>query len=80
MPRLRSVVSWVVLSGLATVPPAQSYVQAAQPLPTVDLGYAVHELTYYNSTGKFYAFNNIRFAESPTRARRFLKPLVTTVN
>ncbi|KAH6716393.1 Alpha/Beta hydrolase protein [Leptodontidium sp. MPI-SDFR-AT-0119] len=82
MIHLNSVFSRAVLNGLAAVAAAAalSSVQA-QPLPIVDLGYAVHESTYYNSTGKFYAFDNIRFAEPPTGARRFLKPVpVTTVN
>ncbi|KAG4439719.1 hypothetical protein IFR05_004797 [Cadophora sp. M221] len=79
MPLLNSF-SRAVISSFATFATVLSCVQA-NPLAIVDLGYAVHQSTYYNSTGKFYAFDNIRFAEPPTGARRFLKPVpVTTIN
>ncbi|KJZ73668.1 hypothetical protein HIM_07001 [Hirsutella minnesotensis 3608] len=38
--------------------------------PVVDLGYALHRGAL-NSTGDFYAFRNIRFAEPPVGKRRF---------
>ncbi|KAH6663736.1 Alpha/Beta hydrolase protein [Halenospora varia] len=39
-------------------------------LPTVDLGYAVHQATI-NETGQYYNFSNIRYASPPTGNLRF---------
>ncbi|KAH7074546.1 Alpha/Beta hydrolase protein [Paraphoma chrysanthemicola] len=43
-------------------------------LPVVDLGYAVH-LASFNSTGNYYNFSNIRYAEPPLGSLRFAAPV-----
>ncbi|CAG8894359.1 unnamed protein product [Penicillium egyptiacum] len=45
------------------------------PLPTVDLGYAVHQATINSSGIPTYSFNNIRYAEPPTGELRFRAPI-----
>ncbi|RFU25191.1 hypothetical protein B7463_g11146, partial [Scytalidium lignicola] len=44
------------------------------PLPTVDLGYATHQATI-NTTGQYYNFSNIRYAEPPLGNLRFRAPV-----
>ncbi|KAI1137699.1 alpha/beta-hydrolase [Hypoxylon sp. FL0543] len=43
-------------------------------LPTVDLGYEIHQGSV-NSTGNYYIFSNILYAEQPVGERRFQKPV-----
>jgi hypothetical protein len=43
-------------------------------LPIVDLGYELHQASFYNSTGGFYNFSNIRYAAPPTGENRFRAP------
>ena len=33
-----------------------------QRLPVVDLGYELHRASYFNETGGFYNFSNVRYA------------------
>ena len=47
---------------------------ASSPLPTVDLGYAIHRPTI-NQTGQTYNFSNIRYAEPPLGNLRFAAPV-----
>ncbi|KAH6954775.1 Alpha/Beta hydrolase protein [Fusarium avenaceum] len=48
--------------------------------PTVDLGYAVHQVSF-DSTNSLYEFKNIRYAEPPLKTRRFRHPVApVTVN
>ena len=49
-------------------------------LPIVDLGYELHQATYFNSTGGFYNFSNIRYAAPPVGDLRFTAPVAPTVN
>ncbi|KAJ4365578.1 hypothetical protein N0V83_008198 [Neocucurbitaria cava] len=43
-------------------------------LPTVDLGYEIYRAASFNSTGNFYNFSNIRFAQAPVGDLRFAPP------
>ncbi|EMD00258.1 hypothetical protein BAUCODRAFT_145551 [Baudoinia panamericana UAMH 10762] len=49
-------------------------------LPVVDLGYELHQASFYNSTGGFYNFSNIRYAAPPTGANRFRAPQPPATN
>ncbi|KAL2062254.1 hypothetical protein VTL71DRAFT_6520 [Oculimacula yallundae] len=52
----------------------------APALPTVDLGYAVHQATI-NETGNYYNFSNIRFGAAPIGDLRFKASIPpTTIN
>lgn len=81
------------LAGFAIVSSAAA--QSSAPLPTVNLGYEVHQaaffnvgqsclitqnhlLTYLQSTGGFYNFSNIRYAEPPVGNLRFRAPVPVT--
>ncbi|KAI9763169.1 MAG: hypothetical protein M1840_000881 [Geoglossum simile] len=44
-------------------------------LPTVDLGYEVHQAASLNSTGGYYNFSNIRYGQAPVGHLRFSAPL-----
>ncbi|KAL8674755.1 MAG: hypothetical protein Q9168_000839 [Polycauliona sp. 1 TL-2023] len=48
---------------------------AATALPTVDLGYSLHQASSFNVTGGTYNFSNIRYAEPPTGDLRFRAPV-----
>ncbi|KAI1081045.1 Alpha/Beta hydrolase protein [Whalleya microplaca] len=48
-------------------------------VPTVDLGYEVH-LGSLNSTGNYYTFSNVPYAEQPVDKLRFQKPVPITRN
>ncbi|KAF3401976.1 Secreted lipase [Penicillium rolfsii] len=48
---------------------------AAAELPIVDLGYQRHQAQSFNSTGHFYHFANIRYAEPPLGSLRFAQPV-----
>ncbi|KAI2602590.1 alpha/beta-hydrolase [Hypoxylon sp. NC1633] len=43
-------------------------------LPSVDLGYEVHQ-GYVNSTGRYYTFSNVPYAQQPVGDLRFQKPV-----
>ena len=43
-------------------------------LPIVDLGYELHQAAFFNSTGGFYNFSNVRYAAPPTGDLRFRPP------
>ncbi|KAL8849807.1 MAG: hypothetical protein Q9221_005223 [Calogaya cf. arnoldii] len=47
----------------------------ATALPTVDLGYSLHQASSFNSTGRIYNFSNIRYAEPPIGNLRFRAPI-----
>ncbi|KAK4695303.1 hypothetical protein P7C71_g2425, partial [Lecanoromycetidae sp. Uapishka_2] len=51
---------------------------ASQSLPTVDLGYTIQQANFFNSTGAFYNFSNIRYAQPPVGDLRFRAPLPPT--
>ncbi|OOF91736.1 hypothetical protein ASPCADRAFT_153928 [Aspergillus carbonarius ITEM 5010] len=42
--------------------------------PLVDLGYAIHRATGYNTAGDYYNFSNVRYASPPTGDNRFHIP------
>ena len=44
----------------SAVPPPKAYGNGK--FPQVDLGYEIHQASYFNETGGFYNFTNIRFA------------------
>ncbi|KAF4948038.1 hypothetical protein FGADI_9929 [Fusarium gaditjirri] len=49
-------------------------------LPTVDLGYEIHQAIAFNETGQYYDFSNIRYARPPTGELRFTAPQLPLVN
>ncbi|KAJ5783497.1 Carboxylesterase type B [Penicillium psychrosexuale] len=48
---------------------------AGAELPIVDLGYQRHQAISFNSTGRYYQFSNIRYAEPPLGPLRFALPV-----
>ncbi|KAJ5985101.1 Carboxylesterase type B [Penicillium canescens] len=48
---------------------------AAANLPIVDLGYKRHRASSFKSTGRYYQFTNIRYAEPPLDSLRFAQPV-----
>jgi hypothetical protein len=52
----------------------QTVSAAPSALPIIDLGYERQRATYFNSSAKYYAFNNIRYAANPTGELRFREP------
>ncbi|KAJ5972445.1 Carboxylesterase type B [Penicillium vulpinum] len=54
---------------------ASGAVVAAAQLPIVDLGYQRHQAIGFNSTGNYYQFSNIRYAEPPLGPLRFGLPV-----
>ncbi|KAA6409016.1 MAG: carboxylesterase family [Lasallia pustulata] len=64
--------SLVAATGLAVA----SFATAQSPtLPVVDLGYELHQAAYFNATGGFYNFSNIRYGEPPVGDMRFRAPV-----
>lgn len=49
-------------------------------LPVVDLGYELHQASYYNATGNFYNFSNIRYAAPPVGVNRWAPPQPPATN
>ncbi|KAH9234942.1 hypothetical protein K456DRAFT_1771397 [Colletotrichum gloeosporioides 23] len=49
-------------------------VSGSPDLPIVDLGYQLHQASFYNQTGGFYNFSNIRYAAPPVDNLRFRVP------
>ncbi|MCJ1251242.1 hypothetical protein MMC30_008473 [Trapelia coarctata] len=47
-------------------------------LPIVHLGYERHQAISFNSTGGFYNFSNIRYAQPPVGELRFAAPVAVT--
>jgi len=47
---------------------------ASGSLPVVDLGYERQQASYFNDTGNFYNFSNIRYAAPPVGDLRFRAP------
>lgn len=64
--------STVILScaSSALLVAAQTY-----DLPTVDMGYAVHQAAAFDEVGQYYNFTNIRYAEPPVGNLRFAAPV-----
>ncbi|MCJ1395754.1 hypothetical protein MMC18_008640 [Xylographa bjoerkii] len=53
---------------------------SSSALPTVNLGYEQHQAISFNSTGGFYNFSNIRYAQPPVGELRFAAPVAVTGN
>ena len=65
----------LALSALLLAAASASPVTSAQEsLPTVDLGYEIHQALAYNDTFDFYTFSNIPFAQPPVGDLRFAAP------
>jgi carboxylesterase type B len=47
---------------------------SASGLPVVDLGYATHQASFYNTSNQYYNFSNIRYAAPPLGPLRFTAP------
>ncbi|KAK2629200.1 hypothetical protein QTJ16_000020 [Diplocarpon rosae] len=52
---------------------ARSYATANATLPVVDLGYSLHQASL-NTTGSYYNFTNIRYAQAPVGDLRYALP------
>ncbi|KXX81416.1 Cholinesterase [Madurella mycetomatis] len=66
-------VSLVAQTTTAAPKSATKYTQDS--LPTVDLGYELHQALAYNATTDIYKFSNIRYAQAPIDNLRFRAPL-----
>ncbi|MCJ1421245.1 hypothetical protein MMC32_007607 [Xylographa parallela] len=53
---------------------------SSSTLPVVNLGYEQHQAISFNSTGGFYNFSNIRYAQPPVGELRFAAPIAVTGN
>ncbi|KAH7243046.1 Alpha/Beta hydrolase protein [Fusarium solani] len=62
----------VLVSGVAAAPSKSC--STPTPLPTIDLGYEIHQAIFFNETGQYYNFSNIRYARPPTGELRFTAP------
>ncbi|KAI1459762.1 alpha/beta-hydrolase [Annulohypoxylon moriforme] len=73
-------ISWFFLIAYAGVlslglgPSGSSLTNSTGVLPTVDLGYEIHQGSV-NATGNYYIFSNIPYAEQPVGKLRFQKPV-----
>ncbi|KAI1371178.1 alpha/beta-hydrolase [Hypoxylon crocopeplum] len=67
---------WAVLALCAGVLSATlgRHERRQSDLPTVDLGYEIHE-GLVNATGNYYIFSNVPYAEQPVGDLRFRKPV-----
>lgn len=61
---LRSAAFAALAASTAFAAPQSSYEDGK--LPVVDLGYERHQASYYNDTGRFFNFTNIRYAAPRT--------------
>lgn len=57
---LAATTTTLFASGTLAAPQAPSYGRG--DLPVVDLGYERHQAAFFNETGQFYNFSNIRYA------------------
>ena len=64
---LRSAAVVAALS-ISTVLALPQHGYGSGDLPVVDLGYERHQAAFYNETGQFYNFSNIRYAAPRTSA------------
>ncbi|KAF4918838.1 Carboxylesterase patB [Colletotrichum viniferum] len=55
-------------------------VSGSPDLPIVDLGYQLQQASFYNQTGGFYNFSNIRYAAPPVDNLRFRAPELPATN
>ncbi|POR37838.1 Carboxylic ester hydrolase [Tolypocladium paradoxum] len=53
---------------------------ACDALPSIDLGYEIHQAISFNETGQYYNFSNIRYGRAPTGNLRFTAPQPPLVN
>ncbi|KAF2794998.1 acetylcholinesterase precursor [Melanomma pulvis-pyrius CBS 109.77] len=67
------------LAAIVGVVGAASYTQNSS-LPTIDLGYQLHQASSFNDTGRFYNFSNIRYAAPPVGDLRFEAPQYPEIN
>ncbi|KAI9846709.1 MAG: hypothetical protein M1837_003764 [Sclerophora amabilis] len=67
-PRIAGIVA------LTTTVHALPAVEAAAPIPQVDLGYAIYQASAINTTSGIVSFNNIRYAASPVGSLRWVPP------
>ncbi|KAI1878015.1 uncharacterized protein JN550_000197 [Neoarthrinium moseri] len=74
---MRTSLSVCFASIASSVLAAPSSLRARQDTPTVDLGYELHSSTY-NSTGDYYIFKNVPYAEQPIGDFRFQKSVLPT--
>ncbi|KAH8127539.1 hypothetical protein FP744_10003390 [Trichoderma asperellum] len=63
---------WPFVLGLFTA--ASAVATGCSELPTVDLGYELHQAISFNETGQYYNFSNIRYARDPSGDLRFAAP------
>ncbi|KAI9684648.1 MAG: hypothetical protein M1829_000021 [Trizodia sp. TS-e1964] len=64
-----------LIVGLATAVPQGHNGAANATLPEVNLGYVVQRATFYNASGDYYSFANVRYSQPPLGDRRWAPPL-----
>lgn len=77
---LSAAVVGLLASGVIAQSGYGSSNSTSSALPIVDLGYELHQASYFNSTGNFYNFSNVRYAAPPTGENRFSAPLPPATN
>ncbi|KAI8631851.1 carboxylesterase [Xylariaceae sp. FL1651] len=67
----------LLFAGSTIAHPQRRCVKSNSTTPTVDLGYEIHQGSV-NSTGDYYVFSNIPYAQQPIGDLRFRKPVPIT--
>jgi acetylcholinesterase len=69
-----------LLGAAALLGAAHAQYSAGSSLPTVDLGYEIHQASGFNDTENFYSFTDIRYAAPPVGKLRFAPPQAPAEN
>ncbi|KAH0541691.1 hypothetical protein FGG08_003854 [Glutinoglossum americanum] len=67
--------SFLITAGSQLLLAAWGLSESLPDLPIVDLGYALHKASSFNSTGNYFTFSNIRYAAPPIGELRFAAPI-----
>ena len=79
-PNLTAAIAVAFALGVSALGERGSVNSSSTSLPVVDLGYELHQASYFNLTGNFYNFSNIRYAAPPTGENRFAAPKAPASN
>lgn len=84
---VRLAASLLLLATARAVPQAASSTSSSIPpvatssgLPVVDLDYQLHQASFFNQSGGYYNFSNIRYAAPPVGNLRFAAPQAPATN
>lgn len=69
-----------IASAITLLIASSGLVSASAQMPVVDLGYTLQIANEFNATGRYYSFNNIRYAKAPIGKLRFVAPVPPDVN